>query len=145
MRSTSRVVQWAHLGSNQGPLACEASALPLSYAPERAKGIGGLGTFRPVSPATLTPPRERARRGTGSGLGRPWRVIVLNDDHNTFQGVAYALSNVLPGVSYEKGLTLANRIHSAGQAIVWSGEKETAELYWSQLRDLGLTMAPLEQ
>ena len=24
---------WAHLGSNQGPLACEASALPLSYAP----------------------------------------------------------------------------------------------------------------
>jgi hypothetical protein len=25
--------EWAHLGSNQGPLACEASALPLSYAP----------------------------------------------------------------------------------------------------------------
>ena len=113
--------------------------------PGVAKGIGGLGTFRLVSPATLTPPRERARRGTGSGLGRPWRVIVLNDDHNTFQGVAYALSNVLPGVSYEKGMTLANRIHSTGQAIVWSGEKETAELYWSQLRDFGLTMAPLEQ
>ena len=28
--------RWAHLGSNQGPLACEASALPLSYAPESA-------------------------------------------------------------------------------------------------------------
>ena len=25
---------WAHLGLNQGPLACQASALPLSYAPE---------------------------------------------------------------------------------------------------------------
>ena len=24
---------WAHLGLNQGPLACQASALPLSYAP----------------------------------------------------------------------------------------------------------------
>ncbi len=36
--------QWAHLGSNQGPLACEASALPLSYAPGAEKGIGG--TFR---------------------------------------------------------------------------------------------------
>ena len=24
---------WARLGSNQRPLACEASALPLSYAP----------------------------------------------------------------------------------------------------------------
>ena len=26
---------WARLGSNQRPLACEASALPLSYAPQR--------------------------------------------------------------------------------------------------------------
>jgi hypothetical protein len=26
---------WARLGSNQRPLACEASALPLSYAPGR--------------------------------------------------------------------------------------------------------------
>jgi hypothetical protein len=25
--------EWAHLGSNQGPPACEAGALPLSYAP----------------------------------------------------------------------------------------------------------------
>ena len=98
-----------------------------------------------MSPATLTPPRERARRGTGSRLGRAWRVIVLNDDHNTFQGVAFALSNVLPGVSYDKGMELANRIHNSGQALVWSGEKETAELYWAQLRDFGLTMAPLEQ
>ena len=98
-----------------------------------------------MSPATLTPPRERARRGTGSGTDGPWRVIVLNDDHNTFQGVAFALSNVLPGVSYDQGLALADRIHNTGQAIVWSGEKEPAELYWTQLSDHGLTMAPLEQ
>ena len=98
-----------------------------------------------MAPATLTPPRERARRGSGTGVGRAWRVIVLNDDHNTFQGVAYALSNVLPGVSYDQGMSLAERIHNSGQAIVWSGEREPAELYWTQLRDLGLTMAPLEQ
>jgi hypothetical protein len=29
---------WAHLGSNQGPPACEAGALPLSYAP-REPGV----------------------------------------------------------------------------------------------------------
>jgi len=97
-----------------------------------------------MSPATLTPPRERARRGTGSGLGRPWHVIVLNDDHNTFQGVAFALSDVIPGVSYDQGLRLANRIHNSGQAVVWSGLREQAELYWSQLQQHGLTMAPLE-
>jgi ATP-dependent Clp protease adaptor protein ClpS len=98
-----------------------------------------------MAPATLTPPRERTRRPGATGLGRAWRVIVLNDDHNTFQGVAYALSNVLPGVSYDQGMALANRIHDTGQALVWSGEKETAELYWTQLKDFGLTMAPLEQ
>ena len=94
---------------------------------------------------TLTPPRERLDRGEGSGLGRPWNVIVLNDNHNTFEGVAFALSGVIPGVSYEAGLRLADRIHNTGQAIVWSGPKEQAELYWEQLGGHGLTLAPLEQ
>ena len=83
---------------------------------------------RPVS-GTLTPPRERLDRGEGTGLGRPWLVIVRNDDHNTFQGVAFALSSVIPGVSYEDGMSLANRIHNSGQALVWSGLREQAELY----------------
>jgi ATP-dependent Clp protease adaptor protein ClpS len=83
--------------------------------------------------------------GPDTGLGGSWRVIVLNDDHNTFEGVATALSSVLPGVSYDQGMALANRIHNTGQAIVWSGPKELAEHYWEQLGAHGLTMAPLEQ
>jgi ATP-dependent Clp protease adaptor protein ClpS len=98
-----------------------------------------------VAPTTITPPKVRPRRGGGTGLGKPWRIVVLNDDHNTFQGVAFALSAVLPGVGYDKGMQLANRIHSSGQALVWSGHREPAELYWGQLRGFGLTMAPLEQ
>jgi ATP-dependent Clp protease adaptor protein ClpS len=93
-----------------------------------------------VAPAT----KERIDRGTGTGLGRPWNVIVLNDNHNTFQGVAFALSAVVPGVSYEQGLRIADKIHNSGRAIVWSGHREQAELYWEQLRGYGLTMAPLE-
>jgi ATP-dependent Clp protease adaptor protein ClpS len=93
-----------------------------------------------VAPAT----EERIDTGTGTGLGRPWNVIVLNDNHNTFQGVAFALANVLPGVSYEKGLSIADRIHNTGRAIVWSGHREAAELYWDGLKSYGLTMAPLE-
>ena len=97
--------------------------------------------------AVVTPPkpRERSTRGGGTGLGAPWNVIVLNDNHNTFDGVAAALSRVLPSVSYEQGLRLADTIHNAGQAIVWSGHRELAELYWTALRESGLTMAPLEQ
>ena len=97
-----------------------------------------------MSPATRTPPRERTGRGTGSGLDAPWNVVVLNDDHNTFEGVAFALSSVLPGVGYDQGMALANRIHSTGRAIVWSGHRERAEHYWAQLEAHGLTMAPLD-
>jgi len=94
--------------------------------------------------STLTPPREQLDTGEGTGVGRSWNVIVLNDDHNTFEGVAFALSSVLPGVDYDKGLTMATTIHNKGLAIVWSGEQEQAELYWEQLKGYGLTMAPLE-
>ena len=93
----------------------------------------------------MTQTVERISRGSGSGLGSPWKVIVLNDDHNTFEGVAAALSRVLPGISYERGLRLADQIHNQGRAIVWSGHREAAELYWTELSDSGLTMAPLEQ
>jgi ATP-dependent Clp protease adaptor protein ClpS len=94
-----------------------------------------------MSPAT----KERIDRGTGSDLGAPWNVIVLNDNHNTFEGVASALASTLPGVSFDGGLKIADRIHNSGRAIVWSGHREAAELYWDQLQGHGLTMAPLER
>ncbi|MFM7694175.1 MAG: ATP-dependent Clp protease adaptor ClpS [Actinomycetota bacterium] len=87
---------------------------------------------------------ERVDQGTGTDLGPPWNVIVLNDDHNTFEGVARSLAAVLPGVDYARGMGFANRIHHAGRAIVWTGHKELAELYHDQLGERGLTMAPLE-
>jgi ATP-dependent Clp protease adaptor protein ClpS len=81
----------------------------------------------------------------GSGLGELWHVIVKNDDHNTFDGVAHALSRVLPSTSLEKGYKFADEIHNSGTATVWSGQLEPAELYWEQLEEIGLTMAPLTQ
>ena len=83
--------------------------------------------------------------GPGSGLGGVWRVIVLNDNHNTFDHVARTLARVIPGVTIEQGYGIADKIHNTGQAIVWTGAKEVAELYWEQLSSAGLTMAPLEQ
>jgi ATP-dependent Clp protease adaptor protein ClpS len=48
-------------------------------------------------------------------------------------------------VTVDKGYAIADTIHNTGQAIVWTGQKEPAEHYWEQLREAGLTMAPLEQ
>jgi ATP-dependent Clp protease adaptor protein ClpS len=109
------------------------------------KPISALLASRTVSPATETPVREPRVGDPGGDLDAPWRVIVLNDDHNTFDGVAFALSSVLPGITFDRGMDLANRIHNTGRAVVWSGLKERAELYWEQLRDHGLTMAPLDR
>jgi ATP-dependent Clp protease adaptor protein ClpS len=81
----------------------------------------------------------------GTGLGGAWRVIVLNDDHNTFDHVAHTLARWIPGVDLDRGYAIADRIHNTGKALVYSGPQEPAELYWEQLRDAGLTMAPLEQ
>jgi ATP-dependent Clp protease adaptor protein ClpS len=94
---------------------------------------------------TQTVEKPRVAGPDETGLGGHWRVIVLNDDHNTFEGVAGALSSVLPGVSYDQGMALANQIHNTGRAIVWSGARELAEHYWEQLGARRLTMAPLEQ
>lgn len=95
-----------------------------------------------MSTATI----ERSRgAGPGSGLGGDWRVIVRNDNHNTFEHVARTLAGFLPGVGIDQGHRFADQIHSSGLAIVWSGPRETAEHYWEQLKGAGLTMAPLER
>lgn len=92
-------------------------------------------------PSTVELPRLA---GPGSGLGGTWRVVVLNDDHNTFDHVAESLARVLPTVSLADGYRLANTIHSSGRAIVWIGARDDAETYWEALDAAGLTMAPLE-
>jgi ATP-dependent Clp protease adaptor protein ClpS len=91
---------------------------------------------------TIELPRTR---DPGTGHDARWRVIVRNDSHNTFDHVAHTLASFIPGITVDRGFAIADRIHNSGQAIVWSGLRETAELYWEQLSGAGLTMAPLEQ
>ena len=95
-----------------------------------------------VDAPVRTPKRTTSDR---SNDDRPWQVIVMNDNHNTFEGVAFALSATLPDVGYEQGLRFADWIHRRGRAVVWSGTREHAELYHERLLGLGLTMAPIQQ
>ena len=104
-----------------GELRAELERGDRPAAPHRAAGVA----------RAMTRDQERLDRGTGTGLGDPWHVIVLNDNHNTFDGVAAALAAVLPDVSFEQGLAYANRIHTTGSAVVWSGHREVAEHYWN--------------
>ena len=73
------------------------------------------------------------------------RVIVLDDNINTFEHVVKCLKKIIPGMTEEKGWELATKIDSTGAAEVWSGPLEQAELYHHQLASEGLTMAPIER
>ena len=65
-----------------------------------------------MSTSTIERPRTA---GPDSGLGGNWRVIVCNDNHNTFDHVAQTLSQVLPGVSLDQGYRIADRSTAAAR------------------------------
>jgi ATP-dependent Clp protease adaptor protein ClpS len=73
-----------------------------------------------------------------------YKVIVLNDDFNTFEHVAKCLVTYIPNMTPDRAWELTNQIHFEGQATVWVGPLEQAEMYHQQLSREGLTMAPLE-
>ena len=72
------------------------------------------------------------------------KIIVLNDDFNTFDHVANCLIRYIPAMTKSHAWELTQKIHFNGFATVWMGPLEQAELYHQQLRREGLTMAPLE-
>lgn len=73
-----------------------------------------------------------------------YKVIVLDDDFNTFQHVHDCLVKYIPGMTSDRAWELTNQVHNEGQSIVWVGPQEQAELYHQQLSRAGLTMAPIE-
>ena len=73
------------------------------------------------------------------------RVLVLDDNVNTFEHVAKSIFAVIPGMSKKKSWDLAIKVDNSGSAEVWRGNFEQAELYHEQLLSKGLTMAPIEK
>lgn len=94
-----------------------------------------------MSPAVLTP---GTKASPALKKYPDWKVIVKNDDVNTFEHVIKCFTSILPNMTKERALELAQEIHITGSAVVWSGPFELAELYHQQLSSKGLTMAPLE-
>jgi CubicO group peptidase (beta-lactamase class C family) len=89
--NSSQNVQWARLVSNQRPLACEASALPLSYGPSAADSRALALRPDPALQAqsSSTTPRDRPQAhtpmldsgafGWDGGFGTSWLVDPAHD------------------------------------------------------------------
>ena len=72
------------------------------------------------------------------------RVIILDDNFNTFQHVANSILTIIPEMSENRSWDLAIKVDKSGSAEVWRGNFEQAEFYHEQLVSKGLTMAPIE-
>ena len=73
------------------------------------------------------------------------RIIVLDDDFNTFQHVAICLLTIIPEMNEKRAWDLTLQVDKSGSAEVWRGNFEQAELYYERLISKGLTMAPIEK
>jgi ATP-dependent Clp protease adaptor protein ClpS len=78
----------------------------------------------------------------------PYNVILENDDFHSMQFVMGVLQKAL-GYNEQKAYQLMMLAHSSGQAVVWTGSKEVAELKMEQMqsfhehRDDGQKFGPL--
>ncbi len=91
------------------------------------------------STSTVTPERQVIRKQYPN-----YKVIVLNDDFNTFEHVSETLLKYIPGMTETRAWELTEQVHFDGLAIAWIGPQEQAELYHAQLKQADLTMAPIE-
>jgi len=75
---------------------------------------------------------------TNTAQCSPWLVVIHDDPVNMMDYVTIVIQKVL-GYSKEKARNLMLKVHNDGKAIVWTGNKEKAELYVQQLHTYQLT------
>lgn len=73
----------------------------------------------------------------------PWNVVVHNDPVNLMSYVSRVFRKVF-GYSKERAEKHMLEVHKKGKSILWSGERERAELYVQQLQS-HLLLAKLER
>jgi ATP-dependent Clp protease adaptor protein ClpS len=73
----------------------------------------------------------------------PWSVVVHNDPVNLMSYVSRVFRKVF-GYSKERAEKHMLEVHKKGRSILWSGERERAELYVQQLQS-HLLLAKLER
>ena len=73
-------------------------------------------------------------------LDTPWNVIVYDDPVNLMSFVTLVIQRVF-GYTKQKAETMMMEVHKTGQSVVWTGQREQAELYVQQLQSHQLLAA----
>ena len=72
-----------------------------------------------------------------TALDVPWNVVVHDDPVNLMEYVTWVFMKVF-GYPEIRATKLMMEVHQAGRSIVWTGERERAELYTQQLQGFQL-------
>ncbi|MGH8046285.1 MAG: ATP-dependent Clp protease adapter ClpS [Chthoniobacterales bacterium] len=78
-----------------------------------------------------------------TALAQPWSVIVHNDPVNLMSYVAMVFRRVF-GFPKERAQKHMLEVHEHGRSVLWTGEREKAELYVQQLHGY-LLLATIER
>lgn len=70
-------------------------------------------------------------------LSQPWSVLVFDDPVNLIQYVIKVLRKVF-GYGQEKAESMTMAVHKEGRSVVWTGDRERAEMYVQQLHQYQL-------
>jgi ATP-dependent Clp protease adaptor protein ClpS len=113
-------------------------------APERT--AAPARPARPAAPAPSAPTVEPTPGGpqidfdadTLRRLLPPHKVIVHNNDFNTFDEVIKILMKAVPGITFEQAVAYTYEIHNSGAAVPYTGPKEQAEAVAGVIRTIGI-------
>jgi ATP-dependent Clp protease adaptor protein ClpS len=67
------------------------------------------------------------------------KLVLYNDNHNSFQYVMLALSSVL-NYTLEQSEQISLIVHNRGKAVIKTGEYLSLKNYYEQLKQLDLTL-----
>lgn len=88
--------------------------------------MGGMAP--PTAAATETVVEKKPK----TELAPPWNVIVHDDPVTLMTYVTVTLRQVF-GYTQAKAHRLMMEVHTTGRSVVWTGDKEHAELYLTKL------------
>jgi len=88
-------------------------------------------------PSAVQKPHKKKDTTDGTTRGMPWNTILLNCNCHSFEEVARQLMKAIR-VSYERGLAIADVVHTSGKAVVYTGHRERCEAVAMVLEDIGL-------
>ncbi|WP_447980358.1 ATP-dependent Clp protease adaptor ClpS [Candidatus Nitrospira bockiana] len=92
-------------------------------------------------PGTLVTPELLEDVSTSTGDDLEARVTVYNCNCHTYQQVIQLFCEAIPGMNPKRAFELAWQIDHQGSAVVYSGERKTAEGIANHLAAGGLRVA----